>query len=350
MKLWYLGPAGSFTHQAALQVTDRLNAIHKRMGVNIPIDPTPEQTAQGIVDHVDSNDGWGVIAWENNIEGVVVPNLDLLLAAQDCVGVMRMSVPVSFDAFVRLSQESSAQEAQDDEEILRACTSMSAHPHGLAQCKQMAARYGLALQPATSNAAACRDAQAHQVVLGPSICGRLYGLHKVASAVEDFPGAHTEFLVIAPRRAAQQWLRAYVQAFADEAYGSIIAFIPRITGAGVLANLLDVVRDAGLNMQAFMSRPLKGHDATYSFIATVDAATWSEPCKNVLCEAIEHGDWVRTLAVYPRQLRQDPPVDKHMLPQGGVCVDLPQGENSLSEEIVHDPAVNQALLWSDLTD
>ena len=38
-------------------------------------------------------------------------------------------------------------------------------------------------------------------------------------------------------------------------YESIIAFIPLSTGPGVLANLLDVLRDAGLNMTSFISRP-----------------------------------------------------------------------------------------------
>ena len=55
-------------------------------------------------------------------------------------------------------------------------------------------------------------------------------------------------------------------------YESVLTLIPLVTGPGVLANLLDVFRDAGLNMTSFISRPIKGRTGTYSFIATLDAA------------------------------------------------------------------------------
>ena len=60
----------------------------------------------------------------------------------------------------------------------------------------------------------------------------------------------------------------------DVDYESVLTLIPLVTGPGVLADLLDVFRDAGLNMTSFISRPIKGHDGTYSFIATFDAAPW----------------------------------------------------------------------------
>ena len=104
-------------------------------------------------------------------------------------------------------------------------------------------------------------------------------------------------------------------------FETIITFIPLSTGPGVLANLLDVVRDAGLNMTSFISRPIKGHDGTYSFIATLDAAPWQPGSRGVLEEIVDHGDWVKTLAVYPRRERPNPPVDAWMLPEGGVHVD-----------------------------
>ena len=101
-------------------------------------------------------------------------------------------------------------------------------------------------------------------------------------------------------------------------YESIIAFIPLSTGPGVLANLLDVLRDAGLNMTSFISRPIKGRDGTYSFIATIDAAPWQEHLRDVLTQVVDHGDWVKTLAVYPRRERPNPPIYAWSLPNGGV--------------------------------
>ena len=56
-------------------------------------------------------------------------------------------------------------------------------------------------------------------------------------------------------------------------------------------------------MTSFISRPIKGHDGTYSFIATLDAAPWEPRFRTALEEIAGHGDWAKTLAVYPRRER-----------------------------------------------
>lgn len=351
MKLYYLGPEGSFTHQAAMLASKCLREFNVTESFNNSHELIAVSEARLIMQSVEQGCGWGVFAWENNIEGVVIPNLDMLLESHQALGVARVSVDVSFDAFIRddetLGDVSESTELLNNsdgmvgniDELLSNYRTVYAHPHGLAQCRRFSQRFGLTQCPATSNAAACRDLQPGQVALGPSICGQWYGLRRIACGVEDFPGARTEFLLIAPRGEAQAWLQAHRQAYSQAMYGSIIACIPRCTGPGVLANLLDVVRDAGLNMTSFMSRPIKGQDATYSFIATVDAAPWSDSCRHVLREAVKHGDWVRTLAVYPRSCRKDPPVDTWMLPQGGLCIN----DGVINETIIKQG--ERALLW-----
>ncbi|MEJ5921750.1 prephenate dehydratase [Bifidobacterium thermophilum] len=302
--LYYLGPQGSFTHQAAV------SASHALAGLSAGIVPTAESTVPEIMTHVRDGDGWGVIAWENNVEGYVVPNLDMMIDADDVVGFAHVGVDVAFDAFVpsgSLDRGVTPGEA-------------TAHPHGLAQCQRFIARHHLALMPATSNAAACRDVRDGQVALGPSICGELYHLDTLERDVQDYHGARTEFLVLARRDDAPA-LMAHAKADGHTEFETIIAFIPLSTGPGVLANLLDVLRDAGLNMTSFISRPIKGHAGTYSFVAAVDAAPWQPHFRSVLAEVVEHGDWVKTLAVYPRRERPNPPVNEWMLPQGGVCFD-----------------------------
>lgn len=210
----------------------------------------------------------------------------------------------------------------------------------MAQCRAFADRYGLRAVPASSNAAACRDLREGEVGLGPSICGELYGLDRVATHVEDFAGARTEFLVVAPRARVQQLL-ADAREHGVREFESILTFIPLATGPGVLADLLDVVRDAGLNMTSFISRPIKGHDGTYSFIVTLDAAPWEPRFRETLIEIAEHGDWLKTLAVYPRQERPHPPVDEWMLPQGGVRCNA----GTLQEAWQGDASMRKELLW-----
>ncbi|MDE5641174.1 MAG: chorismate mutase, partial [Bifidobacterium castoris] len=78
-RLYYLGPEGTFTHQAALEAS-RLLAGTGAAG-DIMLEPCAD--AASIVRAVGEGSGWGVVAWENNVEGYVVPNLDMLIDARD---------------------------------------------------------------------------------------------------------------------------------------------------------------------------------------------------------------------------------------------------------------------------
>ena len=301
-KLCYLGPEGSFTHQAALKVQQQLQSFD-----NLQLIPTACENVRSIASEIEEQHHWGVIAWENNIEGVVIPNLDLLIDAKNMVGIARVGVDISFDAVICKSDS------------IDNCSTIVAHPHALAQCRKFTQERGLQEKTASSNAAACRDLVPGEVALCPRICADLYNRQIVSEGVEDFSGARTEFLVLAPRDEALDFVNVQRENFSS--FSSIIAFIPRCTGAGVLANLLDVVRDHGLNMTSFMSRPIKGQGGLYSFIATVDAAPWNSTCKAMIQEVVEHGDWVRVLAVYTSNKHNNPVMNDWMLPNGGVCVE-----------------------------
>ena len=329
--LAYLGPEGTFTHQAA---SDAASLLAGQGDGRLRL--TAEPDVPSIMRAVEEDGVWGIMAWENNVEGYVVPNLDALIDARDAVGFARVGVPIAFDAFVRGDTSTEGEGSAGP----AAGTPVSAHPHGLAQCTRFIAERGLTPVPSPSNAAACRDLEPGAVALGPRICGPLYGLDTLARDVQDYRGARTEFLVLARRDEARRLL-AGRRDRADGDYETIIAFIPLSTGPGVLADLLDVLRDAGLNMTSFISRPIKGHDGTYSFIATIDAAPWQPRCRAMLDEVAEHGDWVRTLAVYPRRERPNPPVDAWMLPRGGVRLD----PASPGRDWQDGPAVGRELMW-----
>ena len=266
-KLFYLGPQGTFTHQAAVSAAGLLRPVVPEGFDLIACDDVPQ-----IMQAAQNGEGWGVIAWENNVEGYVVPNLDALIDAQDLVGFARVGVNVEFDAYTL--PDTGLEDAY------------------------------VATVTASSNAAACRDLRPGEVAFGPSICGDLYDIKRVGSAVQDYQGARTEFLVLARREEVADLLEQ-PKTQDDVDYESVLTLIPLVTGPGVLADLLDVFRDAGLNMTSFISRPIKGHDGTYSFIATFDAAPWERRFRDALVEIAEHGDWAKTLAVYPRRERPE---------------------------------------------
>ncbi|WEV63542.1 prephenate dehydratase domain-containing protein [Bifidobacterium sp. ESL0732] len=307
--LFFLGPEGSFTHQAAASVAKALDEQHDSVAL------VARENVPSIIHDVEAGLGWGVVAWENSVEGYVVPNLDAVIDAKDLAGLGRLSVDIAFDAFVRSDDDTALDTGKGGETPLR---EIAAHPHGLAQCTKFARAHDLTPVPASSNAAACRDVKAGQVALGPTLCGELYGLKTLEHNVQDFSGANTDFLVVAPRDDVRAVLQAYRRNDAVD-FETIVAVIPLSTGPGVIAKLLDSVRDEGLNMTSLMSRPIKGHAGTYSFIITLDAAPWQANFNHLLHQIVAEGDWVKTLAVYPRGEHPNPPVDTWMLPQGGIC-------------------------------
>jgi chorismate mutase / prephenate dehydratase len=305
--LLFLGPQGSFTHQAAVSAANGLT----EQGITVHLEP--RDNVQAIIRDVEAGRGWGVIAWENGIEGSVVSNLDAMIDARDVAGLGRLSIDVSFDAFVRADEGSSTTLSP-----YVTLNQVVAHPHGLAQCAKFVQEHQLTPVPATSNAAACRDILPGQVALGPSLCGPLYGLKTLEHKVQDFDGTNTDFLIVAAREDVNQVLKSSRQIGVSD-YETIIAVAPLSTGPGVMAKLLDRLRDEGLNMTSLMSRPIKGNAGTYSFIITLDAAPWQRGLKHFLSQLVAEGDWVKTLAVYLRRDRSNPPVGTWMLPQGGIC-------------------------------
>lgn len=340
--LFYLGPEGTFTHQAAMEAAAQLADETAGEG---GFDLVPLPGVPAIMEAVRSGRGLGVIAWENNVEGYVVPNLDALIDATDVAGLARVRVDVAFDAFTRRGDDPLAARNAVERDGTTAGASdsaaipVSAHPHGLAQCKRFIADHRLTPTPASSNAAACRDLEPGGVALGPRICGELYGLDTLAERVQDFAGAHTDFLVLGRRddvRASNDRARAR-----ETDFETIITFIPLVTGPGVVANVLDILRDAGLNMTSFMSRPIKGDDGTYSFIDTLDAAPWEPRFRDVLTTLAAHGIWLKTLAVYPRRERSNPPVEAWRLPQGGVHLDATR----ISDDWEQGETTRRELLW-----
>lgn len=77
-KLFYLGPQGTFTHQAAVNASQELAHLEPEGFELMALDDVPQ-----ILEAVQQGEGWGVVAWENNVEGFVVPNLDALIDAKD---------------------------------------------------------------------------------------------------------------------------------------------------------------------------------------------------------------------------------------------------------------------------
>lgn len=306
-RIAHLGPEGTFTHAAALAFAGEVPD-----GVTLAV-----PTVADVVAAVESGRAdRGVVAVENTVEGFVAASLDALLAT-DVVAVATTTLPIAFDAFVRPGADRAA------------LTEVTAHPHGLAQCQAFAARRGLAPVPAASNAAACRDVGPHQVALGPRACGPLYGLETLEEDVQDFGGARTRFLLLAPRDAAAALVRGEVPDAGPRR--TMLAVTPRVAGPGVLARMLEAFRAHGINLSSLITRPLKV-TGLYVFVLTLDGAASEPGVRAALGDLLAAGDLVKTLGVFTAGDAAEP-LDLEHVPSGSVDGGAPAA------------AQDRALLW-----
>lgn len=269
--LAYLGPEGTFTHQAAEYWSHGEHRL------------TPFATTDAVYAAVESGEVvFGVVPIENSVEGYVVPSLDVLLNSSNALAVGESSVDVSFRAFRRTGSTEPL--------------AVVSHPHALAQCQRFIQELGLPTRIAASTATACRDLIDGEIAIGAPICQSLYGLEVVRDAVEDFAGAQTRFLLLASRSTGLKRARRFDR---DEPIQTMLAITPTTTGPGVLAGICSAFAERGINLTSLISRPLKVQQARYSFIFTLQSDPSAPAMKAALSECFRDGHWVKLLGVYP---------------------------------------------------
>jgi prephenate dehydratase len=232
--LAYLGPEGTFTYQAALDVAapgDELVAL---------------RTAPAVVQAVEQGTAAaGIVAFENSLQGPVSENLDEILAGRRCLLAGERVLAISFALF----------RAPGDDAPL---AGVSSHPFGLLQCAGFIARAGLEAHDAPSTAAACRELaespRAGWGAIAPRIAGELAGLVLVEDGIEDAERAETRFVVL--RQSCPPPSGRDRSAF---------ALLPRSDEPGSLVRLMQEFSVRGINLTAIKSRPTKVSLGEYVF-------------------------------------------------------------------------------------
>jgi prephenate dehydratase len=227
--LAYLGPEGTFTHQAALDLA--------RDGDTL----APAATAVDVVRTVASGEAeGGVVAFENSLEGSVSANLDEILRSPGALLAGERVLPVSFALLRR----------RDDDSSLRAVAS---HPFALAQCARFVSSYEAV--ETTSTAAACRDLSAGVGALAPVTAAGVYGLRVEREGLEDEAAPSTRFVVL---RGACPPPTGRDRTF--------FVVTPRQDEPGSLVRLLQEFSVRGINLTTIESRPTRTLLGEYRFL------------------------------------------------------------------------------------
>lgn len=243
----YLGPAGTFSEQAALQYFGS-SITHVPC---VSIDEVFRATAAGTAE-------FGVIPVENSTEGVISRSLDLLLGSP-------LHIVGETSLLVRHN-------------LLRLATSLAgieavyAHPQALAQCQGWLNIHlpTVERRAASSNAEGARLAagNAAWAAIAGDRAGSEFGLHTVSPAIQDDAFNRTRFAVVC----LPQTLAAPAASGRDCV--SLIVSVPNRPGA--VHDLLVPLKKHGVSMTRFESRPARSGQWEYYFYIDVQGHT-SEP-------------------------------------------------------------------------
>jgi prephenate dehydratase len=184
----YLGPAGTFTEAALLQMIDTgMVPRHSQADVRqMPVDSTP-----AALDAVrDGAAGYACVPIENSIDGSVIPTLDSLAIGTPLQVFAELTLDVAFNIVVQPGR--TAAEVR----------TVAAFPVAAAQVRRWLAAHlpDAELRPANSNADAAQqvaDGRVDAAVSSP-LAGTQRALSTLAEGVVDEANACTRFVLVGP--------------------------------------------------------------------------------------------------------------------------------------------------------
>ncbi len=244
-RIAYLGPAGTFTEAALIQLITAglVPGCDRNTARPAPADSTP-----AALDAVRAGDvDYACVPIENSIEGGVLPTLDNLAMGSPLQVFAETTLDVSFSIVIRPGR--SATDVR----------TVAAHPVAAAQVRRwLADRMPTAeVVPANSNAAAAQQVAAGQADAGVStaLAAGHCGLDTLADGVIDEPNARTRFVLVGPPGPPS------VRTGADRT--SVVLRIDNAPGALVAA--LAEFANRGIDLTRIESRPTRAQLGTYLF-------------------------------------------------------------------------------------
>ena len=242
-RIAYLGPEGTFTEAALLQMVDR--GMIPRDTVIEPL--ATDGTAAALQQVRDRAAEYACVPIENSIDGSIAPTLDSLATGTPLRLFAELTLDVAFSIAVRPGIA-----AADVRTI-------AAFPVAAAQVRRWLAQNlpAATVVPANSNASAAvdvRDGKADAAVT-TSLAARRYGLAELAAGVVDEPNAATRFVL------AGLPARPPARTGADRT--SVVLRLENRPGALVEALTEFGIRD--IDLTRIESRPTRTELGTYVF-------------------------------------------------------------------------------------
>ena len=265
LKIAYLGPPATFTHQAA----------HAKFGASV--DYHPVGTITDVFTAVERGTAdYGVVPIENSIEGAVTHTFDQFTGTplKICAEIY---LPVSLYLLASVPKD----------QITRVCSKQEA----IGQCRRWLSENlsGVELDAVNSTALAAEMASTSDCgAIASALAADLYGLNVIAESIQDVSGNTTRFLVIG---------RKYSEPTGDDKTSIYFGIKDEV---GALHDALDSLKTNGINMTKIESRPSKNKAWEYYFFVDFEGHADDPPVKTALNALEKHCAVLTVLGSYPK--------------------------------------------------
>ena len=269
LKIAYLGPEATFTHQASVKQFGRSSNLMPQP----TIDTVFREVEQGRADY-------GVVPVENSIEGSVNHTLDCLVDTS-LVICDEMKMEISLYLISKLN---------DPKKIKK----IYSHPQPLAQSRgwlnQNLPRTEHFETSSTAHAALLALEKPHSAAVAAKLAAEYYKLNILAEKIETHAENFTRFLVVTKDSAKK----------AKSNKTSLIFSIKDESGE-LLKNLQDFARN-NINLSKIQSRPLPQRPWEYLFFVDCDGHIEDKGVAKVISSIRKRSLFLKILGSYPKKV------------------------------------------------
>ena len=265
LSISFLGPKGTFTHEAASHLGDNL---------------IPYCTIPAVMESVINGESeYGLVPIENSIEGPVGITLDSLAHKFDLKIFKEIIIPINQNLIVNPGTK-----MEDIEDVY-------SHSQAISQCQEFISQNKIQPHYAVSTASAAKSiiGDKTKAAIGNSKAAELYGLEILKPNIQDTENNETRFIVVS---------KDDHEPTGDDKTSIIFSIYEDKPGA--LYNVLGIFQKNNINLTKIESRPSKKGLGKYLFFVDYIGHRKDDVFNDILTEIDDETYFLKVLGSYPQ--------------------------------------------------
>ncbi|MGB9667839.1 MAG: prephenate dehydratase [Thermosulfidibacteraceae bacterium] len=268
VKVAFLGPMGTFTHEAAMSY------------FGLGVDFVPVKFVEGVFEEVARDHvSFGVVPIENSVEGIVSRTLDAFMDFPDVTIVGEIYLKISHNLLTKSGEINNVKK-------------IYSHPHAISQCKKWLSsvlpEVEIVYTSSTAEAAKIASEEYSAGAVASELAATLYGLKVAVKGIEDMEDNYTRFVILG------KGFREFTGSDKTSLFMSLIDEV------GALKKALTVFADNGINLTRIESRPSRKKPWDYVFYIDFEGHIEEDRVKRVFLGLEKLKIEYRILGSYPK--------------------------------------------------